>query len=329
MAMSPNQCVELYCRLEGAVVALAKAGADKAERENGECVLARIIPADLNDYYIPLCQQGMGGDCLDSAVGSRDISERLIMWQFARSLQNSGRMASSVGFKDEYLEQFEDLGIIAEQSNGDKGCLYNRARDGKGNDELVSKLSVKLGKVLGKEDGFSLRKYARGLIEATAFLAERDGRSLVNGAVKRSTTDRPESLEEINGVVKEIMTIHGLGPALARDFLKECGCIWLAKPDIHIIEVFRRIKLIDSSKAAGYYMKEKGARELCDAVLTFAREAANGKGDDSITPYKIDKMVWLLCTGNFYLTKRVGPDGKSLGNVKPLDRHDMVYSLFL
>ena len=304
MNFTSNECVEVYDRLEMATVSLGRA--------------AGVEGDDLSKYFVPLCQQREYPGDLSRAVHPGQVSEAAIMGQFAQSLQNSGRMHKPVGFSVSSVPAFMAMGIIAEQSEGKRDSLYSTYKDGR-SDERAIELSERLSSGLGKKNGISLRKYARGLIDASRFLAERNGRALINSVVESAPADCPPAMDEINSVIDELLLIYGLGPALARDLLKECGCVWLAKPDVHLIEVLRRVKGMGLSRDARHYMTEPGARELCDTVFEFAQKAASGKGDESITPYKIDKMIWLLCTEDFYLCS---------GAARP-DKHDLVSGLLV
>jgi hypothetical protein len=82
-----------------------------------------------------------------------------------------------------------------------------------------------------------------------------------------------------------------MGIALTCDWLKECGCTWLVKPDTHIIEVYKHLTGIKDNKN----IEEKVIVDMFDYALLI-RE----KLDQSMTAYKLDKMMWLICTGDFY-----------------------------
>lgn len=92
---------------------------------------------------------------------------------------------------------------------------------------------------------------------------------------------------QLDNIVKEVCLfsnkIKGLGLALACDTLKELGCTSLGKPDTHLINIFKTIR--KNAK-----MEEKQC--LID-ILTMAKEVNK-------TPYYVDKVFWLLSTGNFY-----------------------------
>ncbi len=82
--------------------------------------------------------------------------------------------------------------------------------------------------------------------------------------------------------------ISGIGFVLACDLLKELGFTNYPKPDVHMIEVFSGIGLSD---------------EEPDIVFAAITRMANDVHtvDSSVTPYKVDKVFWLICSGRYYL----------------------------
>jgi hypothetical protein len=93
--------------------------------------------------------------------------------------------------------------------------------------------------------------------------------------------------------------IDGFGFALACDFLKELGYVNFAKPDVHLRDIFRGLKLC-SPKADDY--------EVFKAVVRVANHA-------KVTPYNADKLFWLIGSGYFYDDRYIGDDGR-IGNHK-------------
>ena len=85
--------------------------------------------------------------------------------------------------------------------------------------------------------------------------------------------------------------IHGMGLALACDWLKELGYLDYPKPDLHLIDVFYQTGLAKNDPWS------------CFKAVIKTAEAGN------ITPYALDKIIWLICTGNYY---RYSVKGKSL-----------------
>jgi len=87
--------------------------------------------------------------------------------------------------------------------------------------------------------------------------------------------------------------IHGLGFALACDFLKEIGYEGFGKPDVHIKEIFRGIGMMNADKKAG--------NDDLIAFKIILRIAKN----TGWTPYAVDKILWLVGSGNFYSVGKV------------------------
>jgi len=80
--------------------------------------------------------------------------------------------------------------------------------------------------------------------------------------------------------------IKWLWEALTCDFLKEIWFINYLKPDVHIIEICYQAWLTPT-KDEKY-------------VFKFLSKVAE---ENNITPYKLDKIIWLICSWNFYKEK--------------------------
>jgi len=77
--------------------------------------------------------------------------------------------------------------------------------------------------------------------------------------------------------------IHGLGFALACDFLKELGFTNYSKPDGHLLNIFSKLFIAERSQLAVFRAVELMASEVGE------------------TPYAVDKAFWLIGTGKLYL----------------------------
>ncbi len=84
--------------------------------------------------------------------------------------------------------------------------------------------------------------------------------------------------------------ISGFGFALACDCLKELGFLNYAKPDTHLIDIFEALKLSGRDPVAVFEAIVRMS-DFCKTV------------DQTASPYKIDKVLWLICSGRFYLDK--------------------------
>lgn len=93
--------------------------------------------------------------------------------------------------------------------------------------------------------------------------------------------------------------IAGIGFPLACDFLKELGFVEYGKPDVHLKDIFKALDIIDQNENSAI----KNDYATLKAIDRIAKE-------NQITPYAVDKVFWLIGSGNFYLT------GKNIGRQK-------------
>lgn len=94
--------------------------------------------------------------------------------------------------------------------------------------------------------------------------------------------------------------IAGFGFPLACDFLKELGYENFFKPDVHVKDIFWAIGLCPWG-TSDY--------EVFKAVARVARNVG-------VTPYNVDKLFWLIGSGNFYEDQDVGNGGRIGGKKK-------------
>lgn len=67
------------------------------------------------------------------------------------------------------------------------------------------------------------------------------------------------------------------------------------------MSVLGSIGLIDKPSKSG--LTEEWANVFCETIHCIAKTAREELGDPRITPYSVDKALWLLCAGNFYFDK--------------------------
>jgi len=94
------------------------------------------------------------------------------------------------------------------------------------------------------------------------------------------------SYNEVTRAALPMLISHEIswyGFALACDFLKELWYTEYCKPDIHMIDVFNWL-----------WLCEKNDYDTFKCIVKTAKEWW-------ITPYELDKIVWLICSGRFYL----------------------------
>jgi len=94
--------------------------------------------------------------------------------------------------------------------------------------------------------------------------------------------------------------IRGLGFPLACDLLKELGFTEYGKPDVHLKDIFKALSIIDPFEKSST-KQDYDTLKAIDAIA----EANN------VTSYAVDKVFWLIGSGNFYLTdKNIGRQKK-------------------
>ncbi|GAB7087291.1 hypothetical protein [Marinifilum fragile] len=87
--------------------------------------------------------------------------------------------------------------------------------------------------------------------------------------------------------------ISGIGFPLACDFLKELGFEEYGKPDVHLKDIFKALGIIDPN--------EKSVTKQDYATLKAIDRIAKA---NNLTSYAVDKVFWLIGSGNFYLTNK-------------------------
>lgn len=236
--------------------------------------VAGVDESALQKYFIP-----EGNTSSDS-----------ILFRLCSSLQNSGMMRNSIKFNDTDTTYRDIVKKVLFNFDANKAAatytdwesIYNAMLTGGITDNGIKDK---------KESNWE--KYCRGLNDGLRFMTVGNGEKIIKDLVAVSELTEKE-LRDISIISNQI---HGLGLPLTCDWLKECGCTWLAKPDVHINGVVKYLK-------ADEKLKDEDVIKL---MFSWAETVKLSGEDKDATAYKIDKIIWLLCTGEFYLDdRRVG-----------------------
>ena len=122
--------------------------------------------------------------------------------------------------------------------------------------------------------------YAKSIISASKFINSFDNAKDFDDFVNRFSYNEMSSAALPMLLEREIF---GLGFPLACDFLKELGYSEYPKPDVHIKDIFVALDLCENNDYSAY----KAVIEMANIV------------EDC--PYNVDKMFWLIGSGNYYL----------------------------
>ena len=243
--------------------------------KQGEEYLQKITPSDvvLEKYYL--------GDQRDYQT----LDD--IFVQFIHSAQNYQRMPNVIAFD----KRKEEIGEIL--------CGFNHKEVSEMNPDNLYRIfreNFKITSADSKQN--SWYKWSNAVVDSAKFL--------------RDFND-PEDFERFVGLfgynVHTSMAlpllishkISGIGFALACDLLKELGFTRYPKPDVHLIDVFHNLGLSDKDQISTF-----------EAIVRMANYCQED-GDDTATPYKVDKIFWLICSVRFYLEK---PKEISVGSHK-------------
>lgn len=205
-------------------------------------------------------------------------SKNDISWRLLVSLQNRQMFNTVIGLTNESREEiFENLLFNYDSdeilSNYDEESLLKVF-----NDNFVIK---------NIESQSNLwRQYTKSIISACKFISSFDSVIDFDKFVNRFNYNEM-SLAALPMLLER--EIFGLGFPLACDFLKELGYSEYAKPDVHIKDIFIAFDLCENDDYSVY----KAVIEMANIVKDSA--------------YNVDKIFWLISSGNYYLHKiRIG-----------------------
>ena len=197
-----------------------------------------------------------------------DILEHLL-----GSLQNYQRMPNVIKF-DNNKKQFRKILL-----NFDCNKILKKYES---YDTLLDAFSKEfnINKSTFNRKNNSWVKYSKAILSSCVFLQQFKDIDDFDSFVKLFTYNESTAAALPMLLSKEI---YGLGFALACDFLKELGYDQYPKPDIHLIDVFSELGLSNRNDFDCY-----------KSIIRMAKQVGE-------TPYKVDKIIWLICSGNYYL----------------------------
>ena len=209
-------------------------------------------------------------------------SKNEILSRLLASLQNKQMATNVIGFwKDNRQPIFENIFL-----NYDSDAILNTYKK---EDSLFDCFTKHFYPKNAESNRNLWRLYAKSVISACKFISkfkdEKDFDKFVNlfSYNEFSSAALPMVLEK---------EIFGLGLALACDFLKELGYTQYPKPDVHIKEIFHTFDFCEDNDYSAY----KAVIEMAGIVKE--------------TPYKVDKIFWLISSGNYYIDGEKIPGNK-------------------
>lgn len=228
-------------------------------------------------YLVDMLPKGLAeADLQEYFISDRGnfASVQDVYEQFIYSAQNYQSMPNVIKY-DQRRDQIKDILV---------GFNVHAIKD-MNVDELYYKFR-EVFKVTSKDTKQnSWRKWSRSAIDAAKFMSNFKDADDFRGFVAQFDYNRPTRM----ALPLLISTkISGIGFALACDTLKELGYLSYPKPDVHLTEVFSQLELSEADPISVFEAIVEMA-EVCREV------------DPQSSPYKLDKIIWLICSGKFYL----------------------------
>lgn len=200
------------------------------------------------------------------AKESSELKEVFIV--FSRSAQEYQRMPKVIKFEERY-DQIRDLLADFDYktvAGMDENELYKVFRD-------VFEVTSRDSK------SNSWYKWSCAIIDSARFISGFDGFEDFQRFV-----DRFDYNTETRMALPLLIStkIRGIGFALACNALKELGYLDYPKPDVHMIDICKGLGLCDESPY-----------EVFETIVHMAE-------DNGVTPYEVDKVLWLISSGRYY-----------------------------
>ena len=244
------------------------------------CSAASISEERKKEYFIPEIFRTKG----------QEQSEPEIYDRMCFSLQNTSHMRNSIN-----MSEFCNNRIIEKvlyNYDYKKVSEYSKWEDVY--DELKREGITDNGK--GDKRKTNWQKFCEGIYEGAKWLIKEG-----YPKVKELTAEKIDGNTSFDRIYMDINIIEkaipNMGTALVCDWLKECGCTWLVKPDVHIRSVYAHFTDKEVSKCLD--------KDIIREMYEWASDLQ--KYDSEMTAYKLDRIIWLICTGDFFLdNKKIG-----------------------
>lgn len=308
--------------------------------------LAEYQGVDINKYYTPPTPQQIRNDLAKKNISvaksdNSDFDIPALFYLFCGHLSDRQFMGNIIKFYHYNSDTQKIMGEVLFGYDPKKTIdRYNSA------DALMTEIEKRYPYKIKNENKWT--EYLNGIYQCAQWMSnnclpnEKFEFSVIQSMLNScdSKTDIREMLYQIRPVWYKYKHLTGVGAAVCYNWLKECGAVWLAKPDLHIKRVvaellkkdlkFEEYEEIEKSKEDMTAIAEKiidkyleinpvkkrfpkGINGSCKLtkdefiavyMWEWAKEIREAKidGDEKCTAYKLDRILYLYCTnGRFYL----------------------------
>ena len=142
----------------------------------------------------------------------------------------------------------------------------------------------------------SWKRFSKSVISIVIFLSEFNNYEQFNDFVSIYTNYRGKNEDYVlNSLPVYIASnLYNMGYTLVCDALKECGYDSFIKPDIHLINFYKIVNRKDKANE----------QEVQKFFFNLASQ-------NEMSPYKLDKIIWLIGTEFFYHEMNKKPNIKN------------------
>ena len=218
--------------------------------------------------------------------------------QNATMISSIVKFETNIEFLKETLCQFDPDRFLHTFSVGTRDESVKRITEAlRYNETSGAGLKWNSGKSKEENKDRIIKRYANTLLDAAAFVNEFNSRAEFLAELLLHYPDA--DYEQVISFFRSKIP-HGFSIALTCDFLKEFDTHFsdLPKPDIHIKDTLCALLGLDD----GYYNNPKRELDCIKKMREIVCEI-NSQMDpeEQVTVYQVDRMIWLICSGNFYL----------------------------
>lgn len=233
--------------------------------------------------------------------------------QMAFHAQNATMISNIVSFEKnrDFLEKvlcdFEPKAFLKRYKNS----VENLVETFRFNEKTGEGLKWNSSKSKEKNKDAIAKRYANTLFDCANYLSKfKDKKDVLNDLSKKYIAgDFEKLIKYFRSKIK-----HGFSVALTCDFLKEFDRTFdLPKPDIHIKDVLCCYKGFEEDYYSGQKKEYECIRDMIELTKSINDNLPNEK---MITVYQLDRMIWLICSGRFFLHNTEDSKSKYLATLK-------------
>lgn len=152
-----------------------------------------------------------------------------------------------------------------------------------------------------KNPGSLLRNYSKCIIECANYLKKFSSKKEVLNDLLLNYCGQNKNYQTLLEYFGKAITSTQYGIALRCDFLKEfdIAFIDLPKPDRHIKQVIGKLLYGDTQH---YSDSKSDMYALIEDFQAIVKEINTQLPSENLTVYKLDRMIYIICSGSFFLS---------------------------